>query len=93
MVTRPKVDCKEHGPQDTAFVCQHIADGLTQHRAVGFFWSRDDKGAYPDAWCSEREARVRKTGGEWVGEALDNIGAKILCSRCYEFAKLLNFPT
>ena len=89
----PKIDCQEHGQQDTAFVCQHIVEGLRQGRSVGFFWSRDDDSPYPDAWCSECEARVSKTGGEWIGDAAEKLGAMILCSKCDELAKALTFES
>ena len=91
MGAHPKVECQQHGEQETAFVCQHIVEGLRQGRSVGFHWSRDDGSPYPDAWCSECQARVSKTGGEWIGEAADKLGAKILCGKCYEIAKALTF--
>jgi hypothetical protein len=91
MSAHPKVECQQHGQQETTFVCQHIVEGLRQKRSVGFFWSREDDSPYPDAWCSECEERLSKTGGEWIGEAADKLGAKILCAKCYELAKALTF--
>ena len=91
MRARSTVKCQEHGEQETAFVCQHIVEGLRQRRSVGFFWSRDDDSRYPDAWCSECQERLSKTGGEWIGEAAERLGAKILCGKCYEQAKALTF--
>jgi hypothetical protein len=54
---------------------------------VGFFWSRGDDSEHPDAWCQACEKRVRKTNGEWVGEALESLKVKMLCGECYEVAK------
>jgi hypothetical protein len=87
-----KVECPQHGEQATCFVCQHMVEGLRQGRSVGFFWSGEDDSPHPDAWCSDCEARVRKTDGEWVGEAAEKLGAKILCAKCYELAKALTYP-
>jgi hypothetical protein len=86
-----KVECHKHGQQESALVCQHIVEGLRQGRSVGFFWSREDDSPYPDAWCSECQERVSKTGGEWIGEAAEKLGAKFLCGKCYELAKALTF--
>ena len=91
MSTKSKVECHQHGQQDTAFVCQHIVEGLRGGRSVGFFWSAEDDSPYPDAWCSACQERVSKTGGEWIGEAAEKLGAKILCGKCYELAKSLTF--
>jgi hypothetical protein len=90
MVANPKTKCYQHGQQETALVCQHIVEGLRQGRSVGFFWSKYDDSPYPDAWCSECQARVSKTGGEWIGEAAEELGAKFLCGKCYELAKAMS---
>ena len=85
------VNCDTHGPAPKTFVCQHIADGLLRHEPVGFFWTIvDPDDPYPDAWCSECEERVKRTGGEWEGEALELLKPKILCGRCYEIAKVFH---
>lgn len=77
------VQCATHGPQQETFVCQHIVKGLQDKKRVGFFWTAaDPKNPRPDARCSEFEKRVAATGGEWVGEAGEQLGAKILCGAC-----------
>ena len=82
------VACKIHGNQQRTFVCQHIVEGLSQGRPVGFFWSIEDRGnPRSDAWCRACNERLRLTGGEWVGEALANLKAKLLCGACYDSAK------
>jgi hypothetical protein len=83
-----KVRCDKHGEAPRTFVCQHIASGLIRHERVGFFWTRGDpNNPHPDAWCAECEERVKLTGGEWQGEALEQLQPKILCAHCYELAK------
>ena len=60
------LNCDLHGVQPTTFVCQHIAESLRTGRPVGFYWSQASIESRPDAWCSECNARVAKSGGEWV---------------------------
>jgi len=82
------VICKAHGEQQQTFVCQHIAQGLFDKQRVGFFWTTyDPENPRPDAWCSACEERVKLTDGEWVGEAVENLKAKVLCGACYDAAK------
>ena len=85
------VACKKHGSQGIGLVCEHIAFAVDRGECVGFFWGDDTDTALPDAWCSECEVRVQKTGGEWEGEAEAHLGAKLLCGRCYDLAKKLNY--
>jgi len=82
------VACAEHGRREEAFVCQHVARSLTLRRAVGFFWAEQPK-PRPDAWCFECNERVKRTGGEWVGEAGEMLGVKLVCAGCYDDAKAL----
>jgi hypothetical protein len=85
------VRCETHGDQQRTRVCQHIAAGLETKTRVGFFWTTiDPHNPRPDAWCSECEDRVRRTDGEWVGEAEENLQPKVLCSACYDAAKVFH---
>jgi hypothetical protein len=85
--TRATVNCAEHGPQQETFVCQHIVEGLRDGRRVGFFSAIDPDNPRPDAWCSECHTRLQRCGGDWVGEAQAQLGAKVLCGACYDRAK------
>ncbi len=86
------VECCEHGKQQEAFVCQHTIESLKDGKPRGFWWSIEQpENSRPDAWCSECEDLVNKTG-EWEGEAEEFANIKILCGVCYDNAKLLNFP-
>jgi len=71
------IKCQRHGPQPETFVCQHVAESLSTREIVGFF-------------CNER---VKRTGGEWIGEAASHLGAKLLCGACYDDARDLNLST
>lgn len=83
--------CKTHGKQQQTLVCQHIAQGLFDKQRVGFFWTTyDPENSRPDAWCSACEERVKLTDGEWVGEAVENLKAKVLCGACYDAAKVFH---
>jgi len=80
--------CDAHGEQQRTRVCQHIVTGLTQKRRVGFWWTQYDPGnPRPDAWCTECEARVRGTGGDWIGDAATHLQPQVLCGECYDLAK------
>jgi hypothetical protein len=83
------VQCDQHGPQPETFVCQHIAQSLASGQPVGFHWPADSDQEYPDAWCSACHERHERCGFEWVGEAAEHLGAKLLCARCYVQARAL----
>jgi len=93
MANQKTVECVRHGVQPQTFVCQHIAESLVSGEPVGFFWPADTDELRPDAWCSECNRRVAKTGGEWIGEAAKHLGAKLLCAVCYDHARALNLGT
>lgn len=86
------VQCATHGAQQQTLVCQHIAEGLSARRRVGFFWTTEaSDDARPNAWCRDCENRVRATGGEWVDLALEHLQPKVLCVACYDLAKDFHF--
>ena len=85
------VQCSIHGTQQLTLVCQHVAQGLFDRERVGFFWAEDPGNPRPDAWCAECNERVRATGGEWEGEALEQLEPKVLCGACYDMAKVFYF--
>jgi len=89
MSEKRMVQCQDHGSQPETFVCQHIAQSLVRRQPVGFHWPGDSDQEYPDAWCSECNARHERAGFEWQGEAAEQLGAKLLCARCYLQARVL----
>jgi hypothetical protein len=38
----------------------------------------------------ECEERVKLTGGEWEGEALEHLQPKVLCAECYDVARMFH---
>jgi len=85
------VHCERHGPQPETFVCQHLVVSLHTRLPVGFYWARDAKEQRPNAWCAECEERVRLTAGEWNGIAGERVGVSLLCAKCYDEVKGLNY--
>lgn len=85
------VECDEHGKQEATYVCQHIVQTLRDGQPRGFWWANDPDSSRPDAWCSDCEAKVQNTGGEWNDENEAFAGVNLLCGACYDKAKELNF--
>ena len=84
------VECREHGPQEETFVCQHLARSLRALEPVGFFFARELRG---DAWCSAcEEVRVREGGetGDWNERSEAFVQITLLCGSCYDKVKRLN---
>jgi hypothetical protein len=84
------VQCSTHGTQQETFVCQHIAEGLQTKQRVGFFWTRTIRRiparmhGVPDA----RSAYGQPTESGWEAEV--HLKPKILCSACYDLAKIFH---
>jgi hypothetical protein len=83
------VECAEHGPQQSTFVCQHVAASLGHRRSVGF-WISDASEPRPNAWCTECERVVQARGGEWDDESEAFAGVTLLCGACYDEARALS---
>jgi hypothetical protein len=84
------IECTEHGTRETTYVCRHLpgAEGL------GFnygFADEDPDALFPDAWCDACEA-VREREGGWNERTEAAAGIQLLCSDCYQKARLLNWP-
>jgi len=85
------VECHTHGPQPEAFVCVHVMESLRSGVGAGFFWPASSDQERPDAWCSScEEARV-EGGGDWNAELSKRLQVKLICGRCYDRAKDINF--
>lgn len=62
--------------------------GLLEHERVGFFWTDSEpENPHPDAWCAGWENRRLEHNGEWEGEAVNQLQAKIMCGSCYAVAR------
>ena len=84
------IECAEHGKQQATYVCQHVAETLADGQPRGFWWANDPDIPRPDAWCSECEAKVQQTGGDWKNESKAFAGVTLLCGACYDKAKEIN---
>ena len=84
------IQCAEHGDQEATCVCQHIVKTLEDGQPRGFWWANDPGIPRPDAWCSECEAKVQDTGGEWNDENEAFAGVKLMCGACYDKVKEVN---
>lgn len=86
-----KIECPEHGPQTTTFVCCHLTESLKTGKIVGYHCAEEDpEEPYPDAWCDACQNIFEEEGFEWNdrSEAFANIN--ILCGLCYNRARKLN---
>jgi hypothetical protein len=83
------IECGQHGRQPQAFVCQHVAQSLRDGVPRGFWWPKDSEGPRPDAWCSECNERLKRTGGEWTGWAEELAGVTLVCGTCYDRARAM----
>ena len=85
-----KVLCQTHGERPQTFVCSHLA---RDNSGVGF--NRDDpteENPFPDAWCDDCEL-IRASHGEWTEQAQELSKISLLCSACYERARIRNTRT
>lgn len=82
-----KIICDTHGESEKAFVCKHL---LGETTALGF--NHDDpsnENPFPDAWCDDCEI-IRAEYGGWDDVPDDLCKISLLCSGCYERARIRN---
>lgn len=82
-----KIQCNTHGECEETFVCTHLVGEAT---ALGF--NRDEptvENSFPDAWCDDCEL-IRTTHGRWNEESENLVKISLLCSGCYERARIRN---
>jgi hypothetical protein len=85
-----KIECVIHGECQKTFVCNHL---LGETAGLGF--NRDDPSddnPFPDAWCDDCEL-IRAAHGEWNDESQKLVKISLLCSGCYERARIRNTRT
>ncbi|HKS08155.1 MAG TPA: DUF2199 domain-containing protein [Pyrinomonadaceae bacterium] len=84
------VQCDEHGEGEQAFVCSHLAE---QEAGLGFNRNEpSEEDPYPDAWCDECEL-IREAHDGWNEESETLVTIRLLCSGCYETARIRNTRT
>ena len=82
-----KIHCDTHGETTETFVCVHLlgeAKGLGFHREPP-----TDENPFPDAWCDNCEL-IRAAHGGWNDTPDDLTTIRLLCSDCYERARIRN---
>jgi hypothetical protein len=85
-----KIQCATHGECNQTFVCTHL---LGESAGLGF--NRDEPGEdnpFPDAWCDDCEL-IRAAHGGWNEESDKLVKISLLCSGCYERARIRNTRT
>lgn len=81
------VHCETHGETEQTFVCTHLAGDTA---GLGFNTDKlTNENPYPDAWCDNCEI-IRAAHGEWSDESEKLIKIALLCTRCYERARIRN---
>jgi hypothetical protein len=85
-----EIQCARHGERQKAYVCTHLGGD-----AFGLGFNRDEPTAenpFPDAWCDDCEI-IREAHGGWDSESEKLIKIMLLCSACYERARMRNTRT
>ena len=84
------IHCNTHGDTEESFVCSHLAE-----RMAGLGFNRNepsDEKPFPDAWCDDCNL-IFETHGGWNDESEKLVSIKVLCSSCYELARIRNTRT
>jgi len=85
-----KIQCATHGESEETFVCAHP---LRDSTGLGFNCAEptSDK-PFPDAWCDDCEL-IRAAHNGWDEESEKLVKISLLCSACYERARIRNTRT
>jgi hypothetical protein len=89
---RRTVHCETHGDQLETFICNHVVQSLDTSTPVGFWWAEDPGNFRPDAWCTACNDVLREEGGQWNERSESVADLRLLCGKCYDRARELNFP-
>jgi len=85
-----KIECATHGECRETFVCTHL---LGESAGLGF--NREEPtedNPFPDAWCDDCQLIFEAHGG-WNEESEKLVKISLLCSGCYERARIRNTRT
>ena len=85
-----KIECASHGERWKTFVCTHLLGD-----SVGLGFNRDEPtedDPFPDAWCDDCEV-IRGAHDGWNEESEKLTKITLLCSSCYERARIRNTRT
>lgn len=82
-----KMQCATHGECEETFVCTHL---LGETAGLGFNRAEPaEDNPFPDAWCDDCQI-IFDAHGEWNDEAQKLVKISLLCSGCYERARIRN---
>ena len=84
------IQCQTHGECQETFVCSHLTEG-----GAGQGFNRDkpsEEKPFPDAWCDDCNL-IFETHGGWNEESEKLLSVRLLCSECYEMARIRNTRT
>jgi hypothetical protein len=85
------IHCDTHGDRQNAYVCSHL---LGDSAGLGFNRAEPTgENPSPDAWCDDCELIHAAHGGEWTDEAQALVKISVLCSGCYNSARIRNTRT
>ncbi len=76
-----KMECKNHGLQKPAFICQHLQYG----EGLGFIEATENSDPeYPfkEAWCRQCD-KVLIEQGEWNDISESHAKIMVICEGCY----------
>ncbi|HEY6971641.1 MAG TPA: DUF2199 domain-containing protein [Candidatus Angelobacter sp.] len=84
------IQCGTHGQTEPTYVCSHLAGGSS---GLGFNRDEPSEGKpFPDAWCDDCEI-IRAAHGGWNEESEKLVKIQLLCSGCYQQARIRNTRT
>jgi hypothetical protein len=84
------IQCGTHGGREKTYVCTHLLG-----ESVGIGFNRKEPTSdepFPDAWCDDCEL-IRAAHDGWDEEAEKLAQISLLCSGCYERARIRNTRT
>jgi len=85
-----KIQCASHGESFETFVCSHLVG-----ETAGLGFNRNDPtddDPFPDAWCDDCEIICAAHDG-WNEQTKKLVKISLLCSGCYERARIRNTRT
>jgi len=84
------IHCSTHGENIKAYVCTHL---VGDSHGMGFNRNPPvEDNPFPDAWCDQCEV-VRAASGGWTESSEKAADIKLICSGCYERARIRNTRT
>ncbi|MEP3921142.1 hypothetical protein [Ascidiaceihabitans sp.] len=87
-----KVECREHGQANPAYVCSHSLTSLQDGVRRGLIYVRDEDNHY-NGYCNECDAFLMANGDEWNEETEGFAKIQLVCERCFETLIQMNQPS